>query len=326
MPFGKLKTAVAGITAGSTVRRKPGRLLSWAPPALVDPIVVEYRNAGPYDVTNSVQRADSYTFPTDRDLRVTLAAGGVSRSNGVVINGGRNITLIGGVINVAADYAAAAGLSHGAPDYGLNTKNKALLINKTTDGTVHIEGVRFTGDWLYECLDLRGTTGCHLQWENCQVDTVRYHSEKTAGAAYDHDGGDVLQTQSNWGEIRVDGLRVRGSRFQGLFMKQESGRTVGAATLRNVYLDAYAGPGAAIYVSNPAQVAEMTNVFIRPTAYYSNDGTNPPAPTGAVKTAATTQYVGSTVVDLGAKNGPSKVRVLLARPGDGYVTPGYMPS
>lgn len=285
----------------STQRRTSA--LAWAPPALVTPTIVDYTDAGPYDVTAGVQRAPEYQFPANVDLVVRLPLGWnhngygvnarqatpVRRPAGVLVWGGRNVVVPGGEIDVAADYATQQATSHGYPDYGLNTHNRALTLRAFSAGTTHVEGVKISGAWLYEAIDLLGNNARTIQFCNILVDDVvgpdgrkagvRYHPEYAPGSepvpGGDHDGGDVMQPHAGWGALRIDGLEARRSWFQGLFLPAPATYEAGTVDIRNVSLRDFEGPGAAYRIGYQLDgttpvVARVHNVWFEPTPIWRN--------------------------------------------------------
>jgi hypothetical protein len=159
--------------------------LTWAPPRLTNPITLVVT---PDDT--------SLTLEPGLDYTVTLPRTPVDLPGGVSISGGHNVVIIGGVIQVPA--------RDEAPD----PKQRRGLYLKGQTGTVHVEGVRMTGD-LSEGFNLDQREGAVVQIENVQVDLVH--------GSHDGHHADVIQTWAGPRVLRVDGLRAA-TRYQGFFL------------------------------------------------------------------------------------------------------------
>jgi len=159
--------------------------LTWAPPTLTNPITLA--------VTPGHA---SLTLEPGLDYTVTLPRTPVDLPGGVSISGGHNVVIIGGVIQVPAKGEAPA------------PKQRRGLYLKGQTGTVHVEGVRMTGD-LSEGFNLDQREGAVIQIENVQVDLVH--------GSHDGHHADVIQTWAGPRVLRVDGLRAA-TRYQGFFL------------------------------------------------------------------------------------------------------------
>src|SRR5205807_6072932 len=105
--------------------------LTWAPPQLKNPIVV--------NVTNQYR---ALVLDPARDYIVRMPQQPLTASYGLAIAGGHNVVLIGGEIDI--------------PWQGTNPpedSRRALYLKEQT-GTVHIEGLLMTGADLTEGIDL----------------------------------------------------------------------------------------------------------------------------------------------------------------------------
>lgn len=161
--------------------------VSLRPPELVEPQVIRV------DDNNRDLRLDP-----NRDYRVEMS-GVLRHRDGLVISGGRNVVLIGG--EIAPSNSVAEGLDETAVLRGLYLRDQT--------GTIHIEGLRITGEELEEGINLSQTTGATVQLANIAVDTV--HGNKEGSHA------DVLQVWAGPKTLKVDRLAGR-SQYQGLFL------------------------------------------------------------------------------------------------------------
>jgi hypothetical protein len=121
---------------------------------------------------------------------------------GLVIEGGRNVVLIGGEIDIPMQAGHAPS----------SDSRRGLYLNDQT-GTVHVEGLLIRGADLSEGIDLSEPLGAVVQIENVRVEGV--HARDESGFSDNHP--DVLQTWAGPAELRVD--RLSGSTdYQGFFL------------------------------------------------------------------------------------------------------------
>jgi hypothetical protein len=171
------------IIAPRTVTTAPK--LTWAPPKLMNPITEtvtpDHRNL---------------KLDPNRDYVVVLPRTPVTLPGGVEISGGHNVVMIGGVVQV--------------PSMGetSDVKKRRGFYLKGQTGTIHIEGVRMTGD-LSDGFNLDEREGATVQIQNVQVDLVH--------GSHDGHHADVLQTWAGPRILRVDGLRAA-TEYQGFFL------------------------------------------------------------------------------------------------------------
>lgn len=159
--------------------------LSWAPPELEDPEVIQ--------ITEDDRGIE---LEPDRDYELVLPNEPLEVPGGVSIVGGRNVVMIGGEIRIPDD----------AEDEGGDVR--ALYLKDQT-GTIHIEGVALTGPGLGEGINLDQREGAVVQLQNIRVDTVQ-------GSQEGHHA-DVIQSWAGPSELRVD--RLSGStNYQGFFL------------------------------------------------------------------------------------------------------------
>ena len=163
--------------------------LTWAPPALENPITIEITN-----VNRSVKLDADHDYIIQMPQKIT-ASGGVS----INARGARNIVLIGGEIEVgdAGEYVN---------DSAFGNKRRALNI-VGWKGTFHIEGLWIHGDDLAEGIDVdTRTPGAILQIQNMRVDNVHSRPEEIQMDWKCHHHPDIIQ---NWGgptQYRIDRL------------------------------------------------------------------------------------------------------------------------
>jgi len=151
-------------------------VLSWAPPELDDPITVKV-----------TQRKKSLKLDPKKDYVVELPDTPLELNKGLSISGGNDVVLIGGEIV---------------------TNGRGLYLKNQT-GTVHVEGLRLSGDKATEGINLDQRKGAVVQLQNIAVETVT--------GSYSGKHADVLQTWGGPEVLRVD--RLEGSTtYQGFFL------------------------------------------------------------------------------------------------------------
>jgi hypothetical protein len=193
---------LAGSGGGTTHRERPiVSKLAWPAPALHDPQVIQLTSAHTNIVLNG-----------DRDYILELPRGKpLQAPNGLTIAGGHNVVMIGGTVNV--------------PD----RSGAALLEDQT--GTIHIEGVRFTGPQLMEGFDLSESDKATVELENI------YLSEVHGGFKTNH--ADLIQTWAGPGRLLIDGFSGS-TQYQGFFLlpnQHYNGPPPKLFDLRNVYIN-----------------------------------------------------------------------------------------
>jgi hypothetical protein len=172
-----------------------GSRLLWAPPSLDDPITVQAASA-----PRSGDNAHQLNLSPSRDYLVRMPPGPLV--GGLTIQGGHNVVLIGGEIDVP--------MQPGNPP-SINSRRGLYLKGQT--GTVHVEGLLIQGPDLSEGIDLDERLGAVVQVENVRVEGV--HARDESGFTDNHP--DVLQTWAGPAELRVD--RLSGSTdYQGFFL------------------------------------------------------------------------------------------------------------
>lgn len=202
--------------------------LTWAPPELDNPTTV--------NLSSSTRRA---ILTPNLDYIIDLGPSPISVSGGIEIIGGRNVVIMGGEINVTADY------SSGYP----STANIGFkLQGNTTAGYepqhIFIEGVKLTctdpgylADAMY--YQANQETNGLLTIQNCRVSGLTY------GWAANADGSqgphaDVLQMVGGPMSLRMDRFTASRFGYQGIFSQRTQSDPSGAVRanhdLRNVNL------------------------------------------------------------------------------------------
>ncbi|MFC3686898.1 hypothetical protein [Aquipuribacter hungaricus] len=163
----------------------PGEPLSWAPPVLEDPTVVEI-----------TAEDTSLKLDQEKDYELVLPDEPLVSSGGLSVYGGRNVVMVGGEISVPPqEEEEQSGL-------------RALYLRDQT-GTVHIEGVKLTGEGLGEGINLDQREGAVVQLQNIWVGEVF--------GTVDGHHGDLIQAWAGPAELRVDGL-TGSTGYQGFFL------------------------------------------------------------------------------------------------------------
>jgi hypothetical protein len=158
--------------------------LTWAPPALTAPITI--------NVTESNR---DLKLDLNKDYIIKMPATPLKVMGGLIIFGGRNVVLIGGVIE--APDGQRKDLSH-----------RGLYLHGQT-GTLHVEGLLIRGDKLEEGINIDQRSGAVLQLQNLRI-------EKVHGSFSGHHA-DLLQTWAGPAELRID--RLTGTTdYQGFFL------------------------------------------------------------------------------------------------------------
>lgn len=294
----------------------PGRL-SWKPPTLISPTVV--------DVPTGFY---SGTFGAQEDVILELPAS--TRISTISVTGGRNVVVIGGT-NL---------LNSG-------TSGSSIMRFQSVSGHVFIEGVSIDANLgaatpnHHDAIDAYGdTAGPYVNVpdvtiENCRVVGVN------GSSATNH--ADIYQPQGAIGRLRIDKLTGR-SNYQGLFVPPQN--PIGSRDLRRIDLGYEAGGDPVTYLlwlqdSNAAQSPVRTllsEVYVEPRAGQTIPAQAVFPSTGEVDTSA--KAIGALSFDGGAsaywpdevattgsaKTGPPTTGEFVPAgvAGFGYVSPGYL--
>jgi hypothetical protein len=287
---------IAGTTTSNAAATTPvSAKLRWAAPTLTSPTTVTVAQG---DQGLMLDKAKDYIV----DLGTTVHQGNL------VINGGRNVRIVGGTIKLPAT----------------STKNTALSILNST-GTVHVEGVLFDGTAREMDAIQVAAPAATVQVENVRV--VGLHGT----FATNH--SDVIQTYGGVAKLRVDHLTAD-SNYQGIFTRPDQG-AIGSVELQNVDLTfnnalATSSGGYLLWMTTDCTMAPttLTNVYITPrsgtnvgTAVWpaTNDATCPSKLTGNTVTFPKLPVTGGVIG--GAPSTGSFVPATLA--GVAYKSPGY---
>jgi hypothetical protein len=219
----------AGAKAGTKAPTTAARL-AWSAPALTHPETIRLTSAN----------AGSLRLDSKRDYKLVLPANGPLRApNGLRISGGHNVVLVGGTINVPGHTGAGE------------------LQDQT--GTIHLEGVRFTGTQLMEGLDLQEPKAT-VELENIYFATV--HGTYTTNHA------DLIQTWAGPKRLLIDGLYGT-TQYQGFFLlpnQHYSGPAPQLFDFRNVYINDQGGAYALWLQTSPRVPLHVSNVNVTPNA------------------------------------------------------------
>jgi hypothetical protein len=291
-------------SAQTTVVAASGSKLSWAPPALSNPLTLNVPSSGGW-----------FRLDSARDYVVKM--GNVSAVGGVVLEGGHNVVLIGGHITIPW-----AGSTPGMND------RRALYVKGQT-GVVHVEGLLIDnqGGDLGEGIQIAAQNAI-VQIENVRVTDI--HARDEVGFTDCHP--DIIQPHSGYKELRVDHLTGR-SDYQGLFLKAESGYTLGPTDLRNVNLIGLATGHYLFWQELAATPVTLTNTWLDnsqtryPLGYSVYPDIQKPVGRQAVVSPDGTQvyWPTSNIAGVVLKGRPPAGDfVPLGLAGTSYVSPGYV--
>jgi hypothetical protein len=305
----------ATVTAPTTTPAPSASPLAWAPPSMVSPQVINVQSGLDPDVLD---------LNVNEDYVLHLPSGGIHGT--IEINGGHNVTLIGGSVTVPA---AADQIDNGADD-----TDTAIYVKGAT-GVVHIEGLLINADpdVEYDGIDINAPQAT-VQVENVRMEDL-YGSQTTEHA-------DAIQTWGGVKSLDVDGLTADGD-YQGLTISPALG-SVGTADIRNVDLtdDARPAPLASLTVGGGIMIwLTTTTSCSSPTVLFqnvylnnvsdrlNNAGTVWPSSTSALPCAGVLQGASVSWPDLPVTGSvtfgapPNGSFVPSAMVGNHYVSPGY---
>jgi len=158
--------------------------LAFAPPELEDP--------------RTVRVGDDRSLHLDDGQDYVLQMPDEPLVNGLDVNGGDDVVLVGGEITVPTSDDEDA-------------RGRGLLL-RGQSGVVHVEGLAITGEGLKEGIDLDQRDGGVVQLQNIRVDTVQ--------GSKDDNHADVLQSWAGPRVLRIDRLSAS-TQYQGFFLLPE---------------------------------------------------------------------------------------------------------
>lgn len=258
--------------------------LAWKPPTLTSPTTITPTEEQG-KITLAAGRDYIIKLPTDRPWKNT---------RGLWVEGGRNVVIIGGQVDVGAGYFNG-GSGPGVQANGY-VRRAAYFLSQT--GTVHLEGVRFTSSTgaLSEGINISAALA------KVQIQNVAIGTPLVGSKAANH--ADALQCWNGPTTLLVDGFTAT-TGYQGMFLNPHDTSSASVVTegwqLRNVEIVGTAAAKYILWRVKPPQVVATVNVW--------TSG-------GLGNWNATTDWPG---VKTGRAPGPG----FATTAGLGYVSPGY---
>lgn len=202
--------------------------LTWAPPALTNPLTIT--------LTNDANGRKAMMDPT-RDYIVRCPEP-ITVSDGIELNGGRNVVLIGGAVNFTQDYNTATG-------------NRCLFIKgnaaQTQARTVHVEGLRFSGI-IKEGInvDQQAFNGGE---PNLTVTLQNINAVDPLLGSFASNHADFFQGYNGPSNLRID-RAFCGTQYQGFMLQPHQNGTAALGTyeLRHIYVEGLQDSGALLYL------------------------------------------------------------------------------
>lgn len=222
-----------------------GTPLSWAPPALTNPVTIDLASKPDGKISLSAGTDYILKLPTDRVYKNT---------HGLEIVGGRNVVIIGGTVDVAGGWYSS-GTGPGVPADGM-VKRAAYFLGQT--GTIHLEGVKFISSSgnLSEGINISAAQA-KVQVQNVSIDTVLTGTQSANHA-------DALQVWNGPTTLLVDGFTAT-TGYQGMFLNPHDTSTASAVTenwvLKNVELVGNAQAKYILWRVRPPQGIATYNVY-----------------------------------------------------------------
>lgn len=219
-----------------------GERLSWAPPTLTSPTTIKPQDG-----------AGKLILTPGKDYVIDLAGRTWKNTRGLWIEGGRNVVVIGGTVDVGAGYyAGGSGPGVMADGY---VKRAAYILGST--GRVHLEGVAFTSSTgsLSEGINISAASAT-VTVQNCR------HLVPLAGSkAANH--ADALQCWNGPRWLGVDGFTAT-TGYQGMFLNAHdtgSGPVDEGWVLRRVELNGNAQAKYILWKVAPPSTLVLDRVF-----------------------------------------------------------------
>ena len=273
--------AGAQAVLSTAVARPP---LTWAPPTLSSPTTV---------AVSASNR--NLSLDVARDYIIDMPSGALTGAGGLSIQGGRNVVLIGGEINIPT------GTPVGHAARGIYLKGQT--------GTVHVEGLLISGGGLTEGFNLDQRLGAVVQIQNVRVETVN--------GSYSGDHADVIQTWAGPRKLLIDGLSGS-STYQGMFLLPQQFGTQAQPEVfdfRRVNLRGSSTSGYMFWRDSNAWPLRVSDVWVAPKTPTVRDSFLWPKGTGAGTAAWPSVKVGTP---------PAGDFVAAGAAGLAYATPGYV--
>ncbi|MGJ3239841.1 MAG: putative Ig domain-containing protein [Anaerolineae bacterium] len=213
---------------------QPPTLLRWAPPELDNPTTINVRTSG-----NRTIKLDS-----NRDYILNMPDTPVTEA--LRLQGGRNIVLIGGEIDI--------------PYQGSNpTRSSRTGIKiKDSTGTVHIEGVWIYGEDLSEGIQIDAPDAI-VQIQNVRIEDIRARDQVN----FTDNHPDLIQPYGNVVELRVDHF-TGATDYQGFMLKADFNGSLGTVDISNANIIARPTARYLIWFSNVNNAGDVTfeNVYL----------------------------------------------------------------
>lgn len=218
--------------------------LGWKPPALTSPTTLT-----PADEVGKITLAAGKDYviklPTDRAWK---------NSRGLWVEGGRNVVIIGGQVDVGAGYFSG-GTGPGVQANGY-VRRAAYFLSQT--GTVHLEGVRFTASSgaLSEGINISAALA-RVQVQNVAIGTPLVGSK-------DANHADCLQSWNGPVSLKVDGFSCT-TGYQGMFLNAHDTSTASVVAndweLRNVEIVGTSLAKYILWLTSPPASVRTVNVY-----------------------------------------------------------------
>jgi hypothetical protein len=170
------------------------------------------------------------------DYIIQMPSTPVDWVKGIEISGGRNIVMIGGEFAFSKDYGTGT-----TDTLNEGQSNRAIYITSgsaTGNRTIHIEGIRISGNWAFEGININfgaaDRAGTTLQFQNHRHDICRSNRGTTAPPHY---GGDVMQIfiSGSPQTLNIDRLTVGVSDYQAFWW--QSGNSSHVRNVNNVNIN-----------------------------------------------------------------------------------------
>lgn len=221
--------------------------LTWAPPALTNPITIEVKNDGSIG-------GHAVNMDTTKDYIISLPKN-EALIGGLHLNGGRNIQVIGGEISIP-NQPTPAGAQYPS------ITNRRMMKTQGATGTVHIEGILGRGSDISEGIQVI-SQGATVQIQNVRIENLKARDEVN----FVDNHPDVVQLIYGAKELRID--KVTGtSDFQGFFLCPEQGQSTDQLTVKRVNLTGTPPSRQLFWMCDTIKNASLDQVWItNPTGY-----------------------------------------------------------